>query len=106
MLLDRAMEYYPYVWNDSQCIDHEVLEAEFRHNFLKEIDYQTFERHRALNLLANTKDESIANDATRPGDTTNVAAGQVDAMPNTVLYAVLVGGDRQYLDTANIPAVC
>ena len=71
-----------------------------------EIDYQTFQRHRALNLLANTNDESSTNDATRPVDTTNVAAGQVDAMPNTVLYAVLVSGDRHYLDTANILAVC
>ena len=56
MLLDRAMEYYPYVWNDSHCLDHEVLEAEFWHNFLMEIDYLTFQRHRALNLLANTND--------------------------------------------------
>ena len=63
MLLDRAMEYHPYVWNDAQCVYHEVLEAEFWHNFLMEIDYQTFQRHRALNLLANTNDESNANDA-------------------------------------------
>ena len=64
MLLDRAMEYHPYVRNDSQCVDHEVLEAEFWHSFLMEIDYQTFQRHCALNILANTNDESIANDAT------------------------------------------
>ena len=69
-----------------------------------EIDYHTFHRHRALNVLANTNNESIANDVTRPGDTANAAAGQVDAMPNTVLYAVLVNGNRQYMDTANILA--
>ena len=69
-----------------------------------EHEYQTFQRHCALNLLANSNDDSTAEDASRPGDTINAAAGQVDAMPNTVLYAVLVSRDRQYLDTANIPA--
>ena len=48
MLIDKAMVYHPYVWNNDYCINYESLEAEIWHKFMRQHDHASLERHVAM----------------------------------------------------------
>ena len=52
MLMDRAMVYHPYAWNNDYCLNYETLEAKFWHKFLRQHNHASLQRHLAMSTQA------------------------------------------------------
>ena len=106
-LLHCEMAYHPFVWNDSDCLGYESLEAMFWDSFLMEHDCQSYQIRCALNISPITNDDPNVSDI-QPrvsSATANVAVEPACVIPNTVMYAFLIKKAWQYLDMANSFAV-
>ena len=61
MLMDRAMVYHPYVWNNDYCLNYETLEAKFWHKFMKQHDHASLQRHLAMSTQASPDMATTSN---------------------------------------------
>ena len=48
ILMNRAMVYHPYLWNNDFCLNYETLEAKIWHKFMKQHDLASLQRHLAM----------------------------------------------------------